>query len=100
MAYGLRVSSPMLLRIVSRSFEAAKLARLHELPSSTPKPTMVPCFKKFRRLTPFLIGRIETSVFDQPTHYKSTVIPGELAIASATRNPGNQKTSGYPLSRV
>ncbi len=24
------------------------------------------------------------------------VIPGELAIASATRNPGKSKTSGYP----
>jgi hypothetical protein len=28
------------------------------------------------------------------------VIPGKLAIASATRNPGKSKTSGYPLSRV
>jgi hypothetical protein len=24
------------------------------------------------------------------------VIPGKLAIASATRNPGKSKTSGYP----
>jgi hypothetical protein len=28
------------------------------------------------------------------------VIPGKLAIAGATRNPGKSKTSGYPLSRV
>jgi hypothetical protein len=27
------------------------------------------------------------------------VIPGKLATASATRNPGKSKTSGYPLSR-
>jgi hypothetical protein len=30
----------------------------------------------------------------------SSVIPGGLAIASATRNQGKSKTSGYPLSRV
>jgi hypothetical protein len=30
----------------------------------------------------------------------SGVIPGKLAMASATRNPGISKTSGYPRSRV
>jgi hypothetical protein len=30
---------------------------------------------------------------------KSNVIPGKLAIASTTRNPGNSKRSGLPLSR-
>ena len=29
-----------------------------------------------------------------------SVIPGKLAIASATRNPTKSKPSGYPLSRV
>ena len=32
--------------------------------------------------------------------HPSVVIPGKLAIASTTRNPGKSKCSGYPLSRV
>jgi len=33
------------------------------------------------------------------SQHLSTVIPGELAIASATRNPGGVSGSGFPLPR-
>jgi len=34
------------------------------------------------------------------SQHKSIVIPGKLAIASATRNPGILKASGYRLPPV
>src|SRR5712692_469106 len=43
----------MLLRMVSRSLEAAKLRRVaHEPPKSAPNPRAVPCFKNALRFIP------------------------------------------------
>jgi dTDP-4-amino-4,6-dideoxygalactose transaminase len=56
-----------------------------------------------------IVKRLLVSCFRNPLN-NSGVIPGKLAVppeadqpqveASATRNPGQSKTSGYPLSRV
>src|SRR5919108_4052672 len=52
MAYGWSESRPILLRIVSRSFEAANASRAPEVPRTAPNPRAAPRFKKSRRLIP------------------------------------------------
>ena len=50
----------MLLRIVRRSFEAASIAWVQELPAKAPTPRPTPRFKKVLRSIP--CERIETSI--------------------------------------
>src|SRR5437016_13995847 len=50
----------MLLRIVRRSFEAASIAWVQELPAKAPSPRPTPRFKKVLRSIP--CERIETSI--------------------------------------
>ena len=55
----------------------------------------------YKRISRFFLEVVRMLDFAGARPYElSGGMKQKLAIASATRNPGNSKTSGYPLSRV